>query len=334
MRQTRTAQMIIFDFYAPHERGSHLKALSTVLDESPQILALVEKDLIDEDCERVGRKGLSVDSVFHCLVLKQKFNVSYETLSFQLLDSPTLRSFARLEFDKVPSKPSLQGNIKRIKPQTLESIFALLNTQWQEQEEIDLSQVRIDSTVVKSNIAHPSDSKLLDDGVRVMSLFEEHTDIIIKGQRDVDYGHKINLASDKKGLLTCLSIEDGNPSDIDRYVPMIEQHGALCGCIPHTAVTDGGYASTGNLQSAKGLGVKRAVFHKRKALTLTAMGVKKKTFKALRDFRAGIEGNISELKRVFGLSKALWKSHDGFKAYVWSSALCYNLTRMARIRSG
>ncbi len=37
------------------------------------------------------------------------------------------------------------------------------------------------------------------------------------------------------------------------------------------------------------------------------MGVKKKTFDLLRNFRAGVEGNILELKRAFGVSKASWK---------------------------
>ena len=64
------------------------------------------------------------------------------------------------------------------------------------------------------------------------------------------------------------------------------------------------------------------------------MGVKKKTFDKLKNFRAGVEGNISELKRVFGVSKAIWKGLDGFKAFVWSSVISYNLIRLARADSG
>ncbi|MDY6842344.1 MAG: ISNCY family transposase, partial [Pseudomonadota bacterium] len=55
---------------------------------------------------------------------------------------------------------------------------------------------------------------------------------------------------------------------------------------------------------------------------------------ALRDFRAGVEGNISELKRAFGATKAKWKGHDGFKAFVWAAALSYNLVRLARLDPG
>jgi IS5 family transposase len=40
------------------------------------------------------------------------------------------------------------------------------------------------------------------------------------------------------------------------------------------------------------------VFHKRGDIFYRTMGVKEKTCKTLRNFRAGIEGNISELKRA------------------------------------
>ena len=69
-------------------------------------------------------------------------------------------------------------------------------------------------------------------------------------------------------------------------------------------------------------------------LVAGAMGVTSKTFTQLRNFRAGVEGNISELKRAFGATKANWKGFDGFKAYVWSSVLSYNLMRLARLDSG
>ena len=103
---------------------------------------------------------------------------------------------------------------------------------------------------------------------------------------------------------------------------------------PESTVCDGGYASKRNVTDGRKLGVKRVVFHKRVGISYHLMGVKIKTFKKLRNFRAGIEGNISELKRAFGASKAQWKGHDGFKAFVWSSVISYNLVRMARQQSG
>ena len=169
---------------------------------------------------------------------------------------------------------------------------------------------------------------------KIVSLFEEHTDIIVKGFRDVVYGHKINVSTEKNGFITGLSIEEGNPADSARFMPMLHAHRESFGSLPKSVACDGCYASQDNVAVARALGVRQVVFHKRVGLSYHAMGVKRKTFERLRNFRAGIEGNISELKRAFGASKATWKGHDGFKAFVWSSVISYNLVRFARFQSG
>ena len=55
-------------------------------------------------------------------------------------------------------------------------------------------------------------------------------------------------------------------------------------------------------------------------------------YRKLRNFRAGIEANISCLKRAYGLSRCTWKGLDHFKAYVWSSVVAYNLALFARLK--
>ena len=53
-------------------------------------------------------------------------------------------------------------------------------------------------------------------------------------------------------------------------------------------------------------------------------------YRKLRNFRAGIEGVISYLKRTFGLHRCTWRSWPSFQSYVWSSILASNLLIMAR----
>jgi IS5 family transposase len=446
MRETRIAQASIFENYSEHEFGARLKALSNLLDQHPEVLSLVAKDLVDESATKVGRTGLSAESIFRCLLLKQQLRISYEQLAFHLSDSMTYRTFARLPNHLAPSRSGLQSTIRSIKPETLERAHEVLSVNWLKEGVLSMDKLRIDSTVVASNIAPPIDSQLLNDGVRVLSrflaksknltgvkvrftdqrkpskslafqvfnakkaekevlypklikrvrivlkqvdrglesvnagsgdserkrkwirdveryrdltlividqterrvvrkesvhssekvvsLFEPHTDIIVKGFRDVQYGHKINLSSEKNGFITHLSIEEGNPSDKELFIPVLDFHQSKLGRLPGSVVADGGYASQANVKKGRDLGVKQVVFQKPVGLSLHAMGVKKKTFDRLRHFRAGVEGNISELKRAFGLTKAKWKGHDGFKAYVWSSVLAYNLTRLARLDTG
>jgi IS5 family transposase len=63
--------------------------------------------------------------------------------------------------------------------------------------------------------------------VTVVAHFPEpHADIIVKGSRDVDYGHNLNLTTGRSGLILDLVIEAGNPADSERLVPMLELTGA------------------------------------------------------------------------------------------------------------
>jgi IS5 family transposase len=144
----------------------------------------------------------------------------------------------------------------------------------------------------------------------------------------------LGIASDRRCLLSHVSIEEGNASDIERFIPILAAHKTRFDRIPTTVISDGGYACKKNVEEGKAIGVKRVVFHKKKGLTLKLMGVKQKTYEALKNFRAGVEGNISELKRAFGMGKVNWKGYEGFHAYVWASAITYNLVRLARLKSG
>ena len=82
---------------------------------------------------------------------------------------------------------------------------------------------------------------------KLVSLFEPHADIIVKGSRDVQYGHKLNLVTGKSGLILDLVIEAGNPADAERFLPMLDRHIARCGAPPRQMAADGGYASRDNL---------------------------------------------------------------------------------------
>jgi IS5 family transposase len=53
-------------------------------------------------------------------------------------------------------------------------------------------------------------------------------------------------------------------------------------------------------------------------------------YRQLRNFRAGIEGMISFLKRVFGLARCTWKGAESFAGYVGASIVSANLLLLAR----
>src|SRR5689334_16136621 len=167
---------------------------------------------------------------------------------------------------------------------------------------------------------------------KLVSLFEAHADIIVKGKRDVRYGHKLNLSTGRSGLVLDLVIEAGNPADSERLMPMLERHIAAYGAAPRQAATDGGFASRDNLSRAKACGVRDMAFHKKGGLRIEDMVRSRWVYRKLRNFRAGIEAGISCLKRAYGLARCTWRGLDHFKAYVWSSVVAYNLIVFVRLR--
>ena len=175
------------------------------------------------------------------------------------------------------------------------------------------------------------DGEAVPASEKVVSLFEPHADIIVKGGREVQYGHKINLATGRSGLILDVVVETGNPADAERFLPMLERHIASHGQPPRQIAGDGGYASAANVTQAKALGVSDVAFHKKGRLGIEAMVKSRWVYRKLRNFRAGIEANISCLKRAFGLARCTWRGLAHFTSYVWSSVVAYNLALSARL---
>jgi transposase, IS5 family len=165
---------------------------------------------------------------------------------------------------------------------------------------------------------------------KLVSIFEPHTDIIMKDRREPQYGHKICLTTGVSGLVTDVVIQNGNPADSTLPVIMVERQRGLYGKVPRQASFDGGFASGSNLAEIKAMGVEDVAFSKRRGISMTEMVKSSWVYRCLRNFRAGIEGTISFLKRIFGLDRCTWSSFDSFKAYVHGSVLACNLLILAR----
>ncbi len=85
------------------------------------------------------------------------------------------------------------------------------------------------------------------------------------------------------------------------------------GKLLNQVATDAGYAITANIDAAKALGVKAVGLPKKRGTTVEAMTGSEWVYKKPKRFRAGIKGNISTLKRAFGLDRCTWKGLDHFR---------------------
>jgi IS5 family transposase len=165
---------------------------------------------------------------------------------------------------------------------------------------------------------------------KLVSIFETHTDIIVKDRRDTLYGHKLCLATGASGLITDCHVEKGNPADSTLAIGMIERHMERYGRAPQQVCFDGAFSSRANFEEIKRLDVGDVVFAKAKGITVEEMAGDKAAFRTLRNFRAGIEATISFLKRCVGWTRCTWRSLRSFTAYAWASIVTANLLLLAR----
>lgn len=165
---------------------------------------------------------------------------------------------------------------------------------------------------------------------KIVSLFEPHTNIIVKDRRDTLYGHKVCLNVGHSNLIADCLITKGNPADATLVEEMLNRHDHVYGHYPLKVALDGGFASKDNLAFAKSHHVKDVCFAKKRGMKVKEMCRSDYVYKRLRRFRAGVESAISWLKRCFGLDRCTWKSLRSFKSYVWLSIVSCNLLTLAR----
>jgi len=165
---------------------------------------------------------------------------------------------------------------------------------------------------------------------KVVSLFETHTDIIVKDRRDTFFGHKICLTGGASNMIVDCLIVDGNPADSSLTVDMLDRQKVLYGRYPLKVALDGGFASKDNLNKAKEKQIKDVCFAKKRGLKVEDMCRSQWVYDRLRRFRAGIESGISWVKRCFGMTRCTWKGLRSFKSYVWASIVSANLLTLAR----
>lgn len=162
---------------------------------------------------------------------------------------------------------------------------------------------------------------------KIFSIYERHTDIIVKGGREVLFGHKVNLTDGKAKLILDCQIVRGNPSDTQLFQPTLEAIKANYQKPIKSATTDGGYASKDNQQKALQEGVVNVVFNKIVG-SLKNVASSKNMETRLRKWRSGIEATISNLKRGFNLFRCNWKGWAHFQAKVLWSVIAYNIRVM------
>lgn len=140
------------------------------LTATPLILWLVHEDLETLSQSKEGREAkYTTEILFRALLVHQIEKTSLRGTVIRMAESPTLQSFLRLGTRSVPDFTFVDRAFKAMTAETWKLINEELAGYAVKHCEVDVSQIRADTTVIETNIHYPTDSSLLWDSYRVLS---------------------------------------------------------------------------------------------------------------------------------------------------------------------
>ena len=116
-----------------------------------------------------GRLGAPADVVLRLLVLKHVRNWSYEVLEREVRANLVYRDFTRVGGGKMPDAKTIGRWGLAVGPETVKQVHERLVQMAQAEGIATGRRMRVDTTVVETNVHYPTDSSLLGDGVRVLT---------------------------------------------------------------------------------------------------------------------------------------------------------------------
>lgn len=144
--------------------------ISQIFDDNPEILDLVHRDLkkLSKGSRRGRQATYTSENFFRALIVHNLEGTPYRKTMVRIAQSLFLQDFVRLGSRPVMDYTTIEKAFKMIQTKTLEKINELLTQYALGEGRIEPSTLRVDTTVVESNIHFPTDSSLLWDSWRVL----------------------------------------------------------------------------------------------------------------------------------------------------------------------
>lgn len=147
-----------------------LQAISDFIDGHGYLVDKVRRDL-NRRLKKpfTGRNGLTAQQVLRALVLQRVKNWNYRELRERIADGYTLRRFTHFYSQSVPKHDAFNRAFNKLNPITIELINDAVVKAAVALGLENGKKLRVDTTVVETDIHHPTDSTLLWDTVRVVT---------------------------------------------------------------------------------------------------------------------------------------------------------------------
>src|SRR6516164_11951 len=169
----RRAQLKFGDHWVAEEvadlREDWMEHADRVLDDDAIVTAVYEALGKRHPKSRSrGRHGAPAEMVLRLLVLKHVRNWSYEVLEREVRANLVYRYFTRVGGGKMPDAKTMGRWGLAVGPEAIKQVHKRMMTITQDQGVVEGRRMRVDTTVVETNVHYPTDSSLLGDGVRVL----------------------------------------------------------------------------------------------------------------------------------------------------------------------
>lgn len=147
-----------------------MRQVDAVLDDDQLVAAVYEALASRHRHSRTrGRRGAPAEMVLRVLVLKHVRNWSFAVLEREVRANLVYRAFTRIGGGKVPDAKTMGRWGVAVGPIVVARLHQRLMTIARDAQVVTGQRMRVDTTVVETNIHHPTDSSLLGDGVRVLT---------------------------------------------------------------------------------------------------------------------------------------------------------------------
>ena len=168
---------------------------------------------------------------------------------------------------------------------------------------------------------------------KLFSLFEPHTELLIRGKvaRPIEFGHMILLQQVEEKFITGYQVFERRPSDASLVDSVLKHHQKTFGQLPESFTADKGfYESMDKLRVLERTIPNVSIAKKGSRTEAETAREHHPIFRSLQRFRAGIEGTISALKRVFKMGRCLYRSFRTFCSSVGAHVFAHNLIVLSR----
>jgi IS5 family transposase len=173
MVQRRQRERSLFEVLLPdgHKLWPEwLRTIDTVLEDEAVIDVVVQAlEARWPQSRRRGRPGTPAEVVIRMLILKHLFDWSYDDLEREVRANLVYRMFTRIDAGDVPDAKTILKIARALGPEVIEQLHRQVVEVAKRAGVTHGRRFRVDTTVVATNVHHPTDSTLLRDGVRVLT---------------------------------------------------------------------------------------------------------------------------------------------------------------------